>query len=67
MTTLNFPHQDDNNWLMIEVGGVKHPQYPSPLEVKMLIEEAVRVATIEAWNDAIELSDRLEESNTKFD
>lgn len=42
MTTLNFPHRDDNHWLTIEVGGVEHPQYPSPLEVKMLIEEAVR-------------------------
>lgn len=41
MTTLNFPHQDDNYWIMIDVGGQKCPQYPSPLEVKMLIEEAV--------------------------
>ena len=32
-----------------------------------VVEEAKRVATIEAWNDAIELSDKLEEGNTKFD
>lgn len=34
---LDFPHKDDNNWLEIEVGGQKIPQYPSPLEVKMLL------------------------------
>lgn len=39
---LDFPHQDDNLWLEIEVGGHKAYQYPSPLEVKMLISEAVK-------------------------
>jgi len=38
---LDFPHKDDNNWLEIEVGGVKAPQFPSPLEVKMLIAQAL--------------------------
>jgi hypothetical protein len=35
---LDFPHQDDNNWLEVEAGGVRYPQYPSPLEVKMLLQ-----------------------------
>lgn len=36
-------------------------------QVEEAVRKATKVATIEAWNDAIELSDQLEESNTKFD
>lgn len=36
-------------------------------QVEEAVKKATKVATIEAWNDAIELSDQLEESNTKFD
>lgn len=45
---LDFPHQDDNNWLSIEAGGGKYPQYPSPLEVKMLIHQELQKAR-EDW------------------
>lgn len=41
---LDFPHQDDNNWLSIEVGETKYPQYPSPLEVKMLLHQELQKA-----------------------
>lgn len=36
--SVTFPHQDKNYWLTIDVGGQRKPQYPSPLEVKMMIE-----------------------------
>lgn len=42
MPDLNFPHQDENTWLYIEVGGVRQQQFPSPLEVKMLVDEALQ-------------------------
>lgn len=46
-TKLDFPHVDESNWIEIEVGGVRSQQYPSPLEVKMLIEEAYK----KGWGD----------------
>ncbi len=41
---LDFPYQDDNYWLMIDVSGIKVRQYPSPLEVKMLIHHQLQKA-----------------------
>ena len=61
---LDFPHQDDNYWIMIEVGGVKVPQYPSPLEVKMLIEEQLQKARHDWLRGEIV---RLEEIQSSID
>lgn len=41
---LDFPHQDDNYWMLIQAGGRLTPQYPSPLEVKMLIHHQLQKA-----------------------
>ena len=48
---LNFPYVDDNNWLNLKSIGTT--QYPSPLEVKMLIETD-RAQTLKAIGGVIE-------------
>lgn len=50
---LDFPHQDDNYWLMIDVSGIKVRQYPSPLEVKMLIHHQLQKARQDWLRDEI--------------
>lgn len=51
---LDFPHQDENTWLYVEAGGVRQQQYPSPLEVKMLVDQAEAIGREKALQEVLD-------------